>query len=160
MKLSLNVRAGQFAAGAALAAIVLASCSSGGSVPSLGNAGLAGQVRQSLPDAVDTHGTLGATIESPAKRPIDFGKGTACKNPQFPLICVKKGHSATLGIKVTCTKGSKNISCGSIKWSTVTNNKGLTASFKPNPGNPTTETVHASSTIPVGHYSQSLTAKC
>jgi len=81
-------------------------------------------------------------------------------HPKFPLVCVKQGHTGPLSIKVTCMKGTKKVSCGSVRWSSKTSDKGLKWSFKPNPGNPTTETVTASKTIKPGSYSQSLTAKC
>lgn len=95
--------------------------------------------------------------------PESIGGGDAagpCRHPQFPTICVRQGHSSALGIEITCTKNGKTVTCGTVTWTTKTSNKGLTASFEPNPGNPTTETVRATKTIRVGHYSQTITTKC
>lgn len=88
------------------------------------------------------------------------GTGTPCRHPQFPTICVRRGHSATLGIKITCTKGGKTVKCGTVTWSAKTSDERLTWSFSPNPGNPTTETIHAAKTIPLGKYSQSIDTTC
>jgi len=85
---------------------------------------------------------------------------SSCTNPKKVKVCVPQGGSAPLKIKLICHKQSGSVPCGKVKWSTKTSNSGLTASFKPNPGNPTTETVTASKTIKPGNYTQAITADC
>ena len=51
--------------------------------------------------------------------------GTPCKHPQFPTICVRRGHSATLGIEITCTKSGKTVKCGTVTWSAKTSDNVL-----------------------------------
>ena len=138
---------------ALVAVALLAACSQSGSLPSPGslaqtpaNVNNAGVVAQFEPAG----GEAQAVAEPNSSPP--------CKT--FPNICVKQGGTGTLGIKVTCKRNNKPVKCGSVRWFTKTSNTGLKWSFKPNPGNPTTETITASKTIKVGQYSQSISAKC
>ena len=79
----------------------------------------------------------------------------------FPLTCVDQGSSATLGIKVTCTRNGHVINCGIVHWTVHTSHVGLTAIIKPNPGNPIHDTVHAALTVPAGTgYTQTISTKC
>ncbi len=83
-----------------------------------------------------------------------------CKNPTFPLVCVKDGTSSTLGLKETCRKGTKPISCGTVHYRAKTNSPGLDVSFSPDPGNPTTETITAAAKLKPGTYQQVIDVKC
>ncbi|MEO6834456.1 MAG: hypothetical protein ABI231_00895, partial [Candidatus Tumulicola sp.] len=151
MKLHLNDRACRYVLGAAIAALVMSGCSSHGWVPSAGaGANLSNQTRQPLPASSQIRSSLGASSTGAASGAIELVGGDTCN--VFPLLCVKQGHSASMGIKITCTKGSKKVSCGSVTWSTKTGNSGLKWSFTPNPGNPTTETIKAVRTLKIGTY--------
>jgi hypothetical protein len=138
----------------ALAVSIASACSPPRSLPSTNGA-------QALPVSA---GALSAQIVAANDRtPEAVGgadAGTPCKHPQFPTICVRRGHSATLGIEITCTKGGKTVKCGTVTWSAKTSDERLTWSFVPNPGNPTVETIRAAKTIPTGEYSQSISTKC
>jgi|SRR5579863_9930317 hypothetical protein len=83
-----------------------------------------------------------------------------CSDPKTLKACLKAGASHRLGITLTCHLGTVTASCGKVTWSTKTSNKLLKGRFKPNPGNPTVETITAAKTIEVGHYSQEITAVC
>jgi hypothetical protein len=83
-----------------------------------------------------------------------------CKDPKFPLVCVKDGSSSTLGVKETCKRGGKKISCGAVHWSAKVSHPGLKAEFSPDPGDPTTETITAAAGLKPGTYSQVITVKC
>ncbi len=78
-----------------------------------------------------------------------------CKDPKFPLVCVKDGSTATLSIKLTCSKGGKKVSCGSVHWSAKTNHPGLKAEFSPEMGDPTTESISAAAGLKPGTYAKS-----
>lgn len=84
----------------------------------------------------------------------------ACSNPQKLKICLKPGGTYKLKLTLTCYIGTQMASCGTVTWKTKTSNKLLTAKFKPNPANPTTETVTAAKSIKTGHYTQSINASC
>jgi hypothetical protein len=83
----------------------------------------------------------------------------ACSNPQKLKICLKPGGTYKLQITLKCYLGTQQAGCGTTTWSTKLSNKLLHAKFK-NPADPTTETVTASKTIKLGHYSQAITVKC
>ncbi len=140
-------------AAAALAASLASACAHTGSLPFAGTGG--------------TNAPANARVTAHIEPASDFvpprsdgADAAPCRHPQFPVVCVKRGHSATLGIKITCTRNGNPVACGTVTWSTKPSNKGLTASFEPNPGNPTTETIHAAKTLRLGKYSQSITTKC
>ncbi len=138
---------------AAAASIAITGCSSGfRSLP---------MVLQQSPESAMTGVStpLSVSIERGDDALTIFAKN-ACKKPQFPLICVKQGGKGTLSIKLTCKKGNVPVSCGTVHWKTKTNNKGLKGSFKPDPGNPTKETIKASKTIKPGNYMQTITFTC
>jgi hypothetical protein len=61
---------------------------------------------------------------------------------------------------LTCTHNSVTVPCGKVRWSAKTSNPGLKGVFKPNPGNPSTETITASRRMKVGHYRQLIVARC
>jgi hypothetical protein len=83
-----------------------------------------------------------------------------CTDPKEIKVCLEAGTSAKLPIRLICKKNSGKVSCGKVTWTTKMSNKELTAKFSPNPGNPTTETITASKSIEVGHYTQAIVAKC
>jgi hypothetical protein len=140
--------------------LLVAGCSGAGSLPSGGAANLGSQFAPSQLGFAAAQGSLTSLSGEAAGVLSESANSNPCLHPKFPLVCVKQGHSSTLGIKVTCKRGSKVISCGKVQWFTKMSNSGLKGSFKPNPGNPTKETVTASKTIKVGHYSQLLNVKC
>jgi hypothetical protein len=83
---------------------------------------------------------------------------SSCK---YPVVCVKQGGKGTLSIKAACyNKQQIRVACGTVHWTTKTSNNELKGSFKPDPGNPTKETVTASRTIKPGNYTQTLTVTC
>jgi hypothetical protein len=84
----------------------------------------------------------------------------ACTNPKILKVCVRPGGSAKLGIKLTCHSGTLSVPCGKVRWSTKMSHAGLAGTFKPDPGNPTTETVTATKSTKLGHYYQTVTARC
>lgn len=134
---------------ALLAAWLPTACGQSGSLPSAGTTG------------TNPFANFAVTVRMEAAPGRTGGADAApCKYPQFPTICVRRGHSATLGIKITCTRHGNPVACGTVTWSAKPSNKGLSASFSPNPGNPTTETVRADKTMRLGKYSQSITTKC
>ena len=141
----------------ALAASLASACSQTGSLPS------SGADSGAQPPPGNAAGTSAQIVSANDLTPEAVGgadASTPCKHPQFPTICVRRGRSATLGIEITCTKSGKTVQCGTVTWSAKTSNKGLTWSFSPNPGNPTTETIHAAKTLRLGQYSQSISTKC
>ncbi len=159
MTLHDNVGSARYALGIAVLSLLVAGCSGAGTVPSAG-ANLTGQWSPSMPDSSAAQGVLSGASTEPEAVPAETENSNPCLHPKFPLICVKQGHSSQLKIQVTCKRNSKKISCGKVQWSTKMSNPGLKGSFKPNPGNPTTETVTASKTIKPAHYYQLLSVKC
>ncbi len=146
MKLLLNRGARPYLLGIAAGILCIAGCSGGRPLPMAG----AGSAL-----APSSHATLITGVEPEGVVP------DACSNPKKFKVCLKPGGSAKLGIKLVCsTTGSGTVSCGKVHWSTKMSNKGLKGTFKPNPGNPTKETITASKTIKKGHYKQTFTAKC
>lgn len=137
----------------ALAASVASGCAHSRSLPAVSDGATTAQ------NAGVTAG-IGPSYDRTQEAIYDPDTGAPCKHPQFPTICVKQGRSSTLGIRITCTRSGKPVECGTVTWSTKTSDKRLTWSFAPNPGNPTTETVHAARSLPPGQYSQSITATC
>lgn len=138
---------------AATACIAIAGCSNGfRSLPMTSE-----QSPQSAMTRVAT--PITASIERVGDALTIFAT-SACKKPTFPLICVNQGGKGTLSIKLTCKKGTVPVSCGTVDWKTKTNNKGLKGSFKPDPGNPTKETITASPTIKPGNYKQTIAFTC
>jgi hypothetical protein len=160
VKLHVNLRSARYVLGAAALSLLVAGCSNAGTVPSVGGANLSSQWSQAKPDFSAARGVLSSASTEAAAVPAETENSNPCLHPKFPLICVKQGHSSQLKIQVTCKRGSQKISCGKVQWSTKVSNPGLKASFKPNPGNPTTETVTASKTIKPAHYYQLLSVKC
>lgn len=149
MQLLLNRGGRLYLASVAVGALLIAGCSSGGSLPNGGTgSGPAPSART----------TTGFGISGVA--PQGFVPN-ACTNPKLLKVCVKPGGSAKLGIKLTCRNhsGSK-VPCGHVRWSTRMSHAGLGGTFKPNPGNPTVETVTATKSTKLGHYSQTITARC
>lgn len=149
MKLLLGRGSHRYLAGVTAGILLIAGCSSGRSLPTaVDGTGLA----QSSHATVNMTLTGGATVENV--------QSNGCNSKKLE-VCVKPGGKAILGIKLQCSTASgKTISCGKVHWSTKMSNSGLKGSFKPNPGNPTKETVTASKTIKVGRYHQTVTAKC
>ncbi len=84
----------------------------------------------------------------------------ACSDPAKLKVCLKPGGTYKLQLTLTCKIGTQSASCGTTTWSTKTSNKLLGGKFKPNPGDPTTETVTAAKTIKIGHYSQTISVSC
>ncbi len=146
MKLLRERGVGPYLAGVAVGVIFAAGCSSGGSVPSAGP-GLAPSAR--------TTAEFGVTGTAP-----DGFVPDGCTKPKMLKVCVKPGGSVKLGIKLTCHRNGKVVKCGHVRWSTKMSHSGLKGTFKPDPGNPTTETVTATKSTPKGHYSQTITARC
>lgn len=148
MKLLLDRGARSYLVGATAAILLIAGCSSGRSLPSAGGgAGVA--------PSTQVTATLTVTGVAPEGVVSD-----TCTNPVKFKVCLPPGGKGVLGIKLTCTKSSVTVSCGKVRWSTKMSNSGLKGSFKPNPGNPTKETVTASKSVKKGHYHQIFTAKC
>lgn len=152
-----SYRLSKFAVCIVLLAPALASC--GGS-HGAGSAVLPSAIHQTggtAPLAIvnaDESATVQARFEAESAAPA-----LTCN--RFPLICVDQGSSASIGIKVTCTRNGHVISCGTVHWTVRTSHAGLTASIKPNPGNPVKDTVHASTTVPAGTgYTQTISTTC
>jgi hypothetical protein len=125
-------------AAAIAAAVAIAGCSANGGVPAVSGVG------------------AGAT-QSIHVQLINEGMAPdSCSIPSQFKVCVKPGGAYKLKLTLTCNSGS----CGTVKWSTKMSYAQLKGTFKPNPGNPTTETISATKTAKVGHYTQTLTAKC
>ncbi|MGA8475550.1 MAG: hypothetical protein WB681_10800 [Candidatus Cybelea sp.] len=148
MKLFLNGRTGRYLAAAIAGLVFVAGCSSGRPLPNA----------QSGP-------ALAASSQSTAQMTVsgmrsDAIAPDACSDPAKLKICLRAGTSAKLKITLTCTHYSQSVPCGTVHWFTKTSNLGLKGSFRPDPGNPTTETITASRKIKVGHYYQTITAKC
>jgi hypothetical protein len=141
----------------ALAGSIASACSQTSSLPS---SGVDNGVLPTAGNVADTSAQIVSANDLTPEAVGGADASTPCKHPEFPTICVKQGHSATLGIEITCTKNGKPAKCGTVTWSTKTSDERLTWSFVPNPGNPTTETIHATKTLPVGKYSQSISTKC
>lgn len=158
MKLFLDARLSHYALGVVAAATLLAGCSGGNSLPPSGQTT---NVGSAIHQPAQPSGQLQSTVSAsgfPAAAAIEFVGNDKCN--VFPLICVKRGHSASMGIKVACHRGSQPVKCGKVTWSSKIANRGLKWSFKPNPGNPTVETIHASSSIKLGTYLQYISSKC
>jgi hypothetical protein len=148
VKLFLNRGARPYLAGVAAGVLLVAGCSGGGSVPSSGaGSGL----------APSSQTAAGLSVSGTA--PEGFVPD-ACTNPKILKVCVKPGGSGKLGIKLTCKKSSVSVPCGTVHWSTKMSHAGLKGTFKPDPGNPTVETVTATRSTPKGHYSQTISYKC
>jgi len=148
VKLLFNRGARPYLAGLAVGVLLIAGCSGGRSLPSTGaGSGFAPSSRM----------TAGFSVSGMA--PEGF-MPDACTNPKILKVCVRPGGSAKLGIKLTCKKGSKVVKCGRVHWSTKMSHAGLAGTFSPNPGNPTTETVTATKSTKIGHYSQTISFKC
>lgn len=146
MKLLLEAQSRRHVAGAAAAILLLAGCSGSRSLPS---AGALAQPFAAAP--VGSHTTLGAS-------PMVVPDG--CSDPAKLKVCLRQGGSFRLKINLTCHLGSQSASCGTVKWKTQVSNKLIKAAFKPDPGNPTTETIMALKNIKPGHYTQTITATC
>jgi hypothetical protein len=135
----------------AVAGIALSACSRG-SLPVASTEALSAANDTFAPSGITLHGNdydLSILATNP------------CKHPANGLLCVEQGHSAKLKATLTCkTSTGVPVSCGSVHWGVKTSNKGLKASFKPNPGNPTYETVKASKKTKPGNYSQTIYWKC
>jgi hypothetical protein len=148
VKLLLDLGARPLLAGLAAGVLLVAGCSSGRSLPSTAaGSGLA-------PSSRTTAG-LGVTGIAPEGFVPD-----ACTDPKILKVCVRPGGSAKLGIKLTCHSSGVTVPCGKVRWSTRMSHAGLAGTFKPDPGNPTTETVTATKSTKVGHYFQTITARC
>lgn len=149
MKLLFNRAARPYLAGVAVGVLLIAGCSGGRSLPSTGaGSGLAPSSRTAAGFSVTGMAPEGFVPD-------------ACTNPKILKVCVRPGGSAKLGIKLTCHNGSSRvIPCGKVHWSTKMSHAGLAGSFKPDPGNPTAETVTATKSTKIGHYSQRISFKC
>ncbi len=146
MKLLLDRGVRPYLAGIAAGVLLIAGCSSGRSLPSAGpGSGL----------APSSHTAAGFSGMAPEGFVPD-----ACTDPKILKVCVRPGGSAKLGIKLTCHSGTVTVPCGKVRWSTKMSHAGLKGSFKPDPGNPTTETVTATKSTKRGHYHQTITARC
>jgi hypothetical protein len=144
VKLLLNRGAYPYLLALAAGVSIIAGCSSGRSLPSAGGAGL----------TPSSYVTATLTITGGDVMP------DGCSNPAKLKICLKPGTHAVLGIKLTCHHSSASVPCGKVHWSTKMSNSLLAGVFKPNPGNPTKETITASKKIKLGHYHQDITARC
>jgi hypothetical protein len=148
VKLLLDRGARRYLAGATAGALLVTGCSSGQSLPSVGGEpGPAQSARMS------------ASLMVKGSAPEGF-VNDACTDPGKFKVCLSPGGSVQLGIKLTCHRGTRVIHCGHVSWSTTMSHAGLAGSFKPNPGNPTNETVTAAKSVKLGHYYQKITAKC
>lgn len=149
MKLFLNRGALPYLGGVAVGVLLIAGCSSGGSLPNSGaGSGLAPSSRT----------TTGVSISGTAANGV---MPDACTDPKTLKVCVRPGGSAKLGVKLTCRNGSSRVvPCGRVHWSTRMSHAGLAGSFKPDPGNPSVETVTATKSTKLGHYSQTIRFKC
>jgi hypothetical protein len=156
VKLLLTARFSHWALGMAAASALLAGCSGANSLPS-------GRQPANVQPAIHQPAQQLPVRASLSASQLSAGAIELIGNDKcnvFPLICVRRGHSASMGIKVTCSRGSQPVKCGKVTWSSKIANRGLKWSFKPNPGNPTVETIHASSSIKLGTYLQYISAKC
>jgi hypothetical protein len=124
--------------GALIAAALLAGCS--------GHSALMPSA-QTFGDAAIIGGTKGFAPD-------------ACSDPSKLKVCIKPGGTYKLKITLTCKIGTQSASCGTVTWTTKMSNKSIKGKFKPNPGNPTTETITAAQSTKIGHYSQEVNAKC
>jgi hypothetical protein len=147
VKLLLEARSRRYAVGAAAAILLLAGCSGSRSLPSTG-AGLA-QPFAAAP--VGAHATLNA---SPMMVP------DACSDPAKLKVCIAQGGTYHLKLALTCHLGSQSASCGTVTWKTHVSNGLIKAKFKPDPGNPTVETIMALKAIKLGHYTQTISITC
>jgi hypothetical protein len=148
VKLFLNGGTGRYLAAAIAGLVFVAGCSSGRSLPNA----------QSGPAlAMPSQQTTKLTVSGMTS---DTVVSDACSDPAKLKICLRAGGSYKLKITLTCTHYSVSVPCGTVHWFAKTSNLGLKGSFRPDPGNPTTETVTASRKIKVGHYDQIITAKC
>jgi hypothetical protein len=136
VKLVFDRGARPFLAGVAAGVLCIAGCSSGRSLPSTGAAS-------------------GVSVEA-----SEGFVPNVCTNPKIFKVCVKPGGSGKLGLKLTCHHSGGTVPCGKVRWSTKMGHAGLKGTFKPNPGNPTVETVTATKSTPKGHYSQTITVTC
>lgn len=136
MKLLLNRGARPYLLGIAAGILCIAGCSGGRPLPMAGT---------TLVTGIQPEGIVPDT----------------CSNPKKFKVCVKPGGHYVLGLTLTCsTTGGGTESCGKVRWSTKMSHVGLKGTFKPDPGNPTKETISASKTIKLGHYHQIIKAKC
>jgi len=148
VKLFLNSGTGRYLAAAIAGLVFIAGCSSGRPLPNA----------QSGPGlSPSSQLTTKLTVSGMAS---DAFVSDACSDPAKLKICLRAGSSAKLKITLTCKNGSFTVPCGKVRWSAKTSNPGLKGFFRPNPGNPSTETITASRTIKVGHYHQTITARC
>ena len=128
----------------AAVALLLAGCAHSGSLPSAPS--------QSLPDM----NSVGVTAAFAG--PVTADNGAACPKD---TVCVKQGGSGSIKWTLTCTTSSGvTVSCKKVTWKTKITQAGLTASFKPNPGNPSVETVKAAKSVKPGTYTQFISFKC
>ncbi len=146
MKLLLNRSARPYLLGIAAGILCIAGCSGGRPLPMAGTgSGLAPSSHVTLVTGIEPEGAVPDT----------------CSNPKKFKVCVKPGGHYVLGLTLTCSTISGGTeSCGKVHWSTKMSHSGLKGTFKPDPGNPTKETISASKTIKLGHYHQTITAKC
>jgi len=137
----------RYLAGLAAGIVFIAGCSSGQSVPS-------GGPGSGLAPSSNT-----AAFSMSGMPPQGFAPDT-CTKPKILKVCLRPGGSVKLGLKLTCHKHSVTVSCGKVTWATKMSHAGLKGTFKPNPGNPTIETVTATKSTPKGHYSQTISYRC
>jgi hypothetical protein len=121
------------AAGAGLATILLAACSGSGTVPN----------------------TAGGIV-SPMQATVgSLSRGPSAECGGLPhCIGIKPGYHRSGPIEVKCDPGHTIADCGSVTWKAkgLPTGIGVTISFNPNPGDPTTQTVTASKTAKKGTY--------
>jgi hypothetical protein len=131
----------------AICGVALVSCSGANTLPTVSE---------------DAPAVVGPAVSTTSAHQTNSGISTfaanPCANPKFPVVCVQQGQYGQLSIQETC--GKTRAACGKVKWTTKTSNKGLTAYFQPNPGDPTTEIVDAFITMKVGKYSQTIKIDC
>jgi hypothetical protein len=131
----------------AAAALAVAGCSSGSSMPPVsGNA---------MPVGPSTVTTTSSDRQNDA---VTTFSSNPCAHPKFPTVCVQQGNYSTLGIQENCGKSTR--ACGSVHWSTKTSSKEISAYFQPNPGNPSSEVVSAFIKMKVGRYTQTIKITC
>lgn len=143
MHFTSNVGFRTFLAGAAFATILLAACSGSGSLPN--GAGSTGSLsptsrKQSLT-------ALQVTIGITSQRP---NAGKCGKTPG--CVVIKPGGSAFGEVRITCDIDRVPVSCGSVTWKVKSIPKGITDSFKPNPGKPSIQTMKAAKAVKIGAY--------
>ena len=113
-----------------------------------------------LPSQSSQPASAGGRFTVVANAAASLAQPDACSDPKKLKVCLKPGGTYHLGLTLSCYLGTQEASCGTTKWSTKIVNKLIKGKFKPNPGDPTKETVTAAKSIKLGHYTQEITVTC